>query len=103
MVGAINFSDYPEAAKKSSWSAQFRASIVDLQRRYGKRALVPVFCQVWDKPIYTLSSKHIINDAVLQANLFRIDGELLTRPGPRIARGAAQLCEKIELARQRRK
>jgi iron complex transport system substrate-binding protein len=119
-----------------------------------------VFYQIWDKPIYTLSSKHIINDAiqlcggenifaglkvvapsvsteaVLQANpeaifggdqhdpddagigiwkpyrsllavergnLFRLDGELLTRSGPRMALGVAQLCEKIELARQRRK
>ena len=62
-----------------------------------------MFYQVWDKPVFTLGSKHIINDAVLQANLFRIDGEPLTRPGPRIAQGAAQLCEKIQLARQRRK
>jgi iron complex transport system substrate-binding protein len=140
--------------------AQFRASIADLKRRYGKRAPVRVFYQIWDKPIYTLSSKHIINDAialcggenvfaglkvvapsvsteaVLQANpeaifggdqhdpndagisiwtpyrsllavergnLFRLDGELLTRPGPRIVQGVAQLCEKIELARQRRR
>jgi iron complex transport system substrate-binding protein len=141
-------------------TAQFRTGIADLRRRYGKRAPVRVFYQIWDKPIYTLSSKHIINDAialcggenvfaglkvvapsvsteaVLQANpeaifggdqhdpndagigiwapyrsllavergnLFRLDGELLTRPGPRIVQGVAQLCEKIELARQRRR
>jgi iron complex transport system substrate-binding protein len=141
-------------------AARFRASIAALGARYGKRPPVRVFYQIWDKPIYTLSSKHIISDAihlcggenifaglkvvapsvsteaVLQANpevifggdqhdpndagisiwapyrsllavergnLFRLEGELLTRPGPRIADGAAQLCEKIELARQRRK
>lgn len=141
-------------------AAQFRASIASLGARYGKRPPVRVFYQIWDKPIFTLSSKHIINDAihlcggenvfaglkvvapsvsteaVLQANpeaifggdqhdpndagigiwtpyrsllavergnLFRLEGELLTRPGPRIAQGVAQLCEKIELARQRRK
>jgi iron complex transport system substrate-binding protein len=141
-------------------AAQFRARIAALGARYGKRPPVRVFYQIWDKPIYTLSSKHIINDAihlcggdnvfaglkvvapsvsteaVLQANpevmfggdqhdpndagigiwapyrsllavergnLFRLEGELLTRPGPRIAQGVAQLCEKIELARQRRK
>ena len=41
--------------------------------------------------------------AVERGNLFRIEGELLTRPGPRLAQGVAQLCEKIDLARQRRK
>lgn len=40
--------------------------------------------------------------AVQRKNLFRLDGVLLTRPGPRLALGAAQLCEKIALARQRR-
>ncbi|MDL2355844.1 MAG: cobalamin-binding protein [Pseudomonadota bacterium] len=141
-------------------AAQFRASIASLGARYRGRPPVTVFYQIWDKPIFTLSSKHLINDAirlcggenvfagltvvapsvsteaVLQANpeaifggdqhdpddagigiwrpyrsllavergnLFRLEGELLTRPGPRVAQGAAQLCEKIELARQRRK
>jgi len=40
--------------------------------------------------------------AVERGNLFRIPGVLLTRPGPRLALGAAQLCEKLEIARQRR-
>jgi iron complex transport system substrate-binding protein len=40
--------------------------------------------------------------AVRRGNLFTIGGELLTRPGPRIADGAAALCDKLELARQRR-
>ncbi|MDB5936798.1 MAG: cobalamin-binding protein [Massilia sp.] len=144
----------------SASAAQFRASIASLSERYGKRPPVRVFYQIWDKPIYTLSGKHIVSDAihlcggvnvfgglkvvapsvsveaVLQenpeaifgseqydpadagiaiwkpyhsllaverGNLFRIEGELLTRPGPRLAQGVAQLCEKIELARQRRK
>jgi iron complex transport system substrate-binding protein len=141
-------------------AAGYRASIASLGARYASRPPVRVFYQIWDKPIYTLSSKHIIDDAirlcggrnvfaglnvvapsvsteaVLQenpeaifggdqhdpgdagisiwnpyrsmlaverGNLFRLEGELLTRPGPRMAQGAAQLCEKIELARQRRK
>ncbi len=141
-------------------AAQFRASIASLGARYGKRAPVRVFYQIWDKPVYTLSGKHIVSDAirlcggvnvfgglkvvapsvsieaVLQenpeaifgseqydpadagvaiwkpyrsllatrrGNLFRIEGELLTRPGPRLAQGVAQLCEKIDLARQRRR
>jgi iron complex transport system substrate-binding protein len=141
-------------------AAQFRAGIASLGARYAGRAPVRVFYQIWDKPIYTLSGMHIIDDAirlcggqnifaglkvvapsvsteaVLQqnpeaifggdqhdpedagigiwkpyrsllaverGNLFRLEGELLTRPGPRLVQGVAQLCEKIELARQRRK
>lgn len=41
--------------------------------------------------------------AVRRANLFRIDGNLLNRSGPRMIAGTAALCEKLELARQRRK
>lgn len=41
--------------------------------------------------------------AVRRTNLFRIDGDLLNRSGPRMVAGTAALCEKLELARQRRK
>jgi iron complex transport system substrate-binding protein len=40
--------------------------------------------------------------AVRRGNLFTLAGELLTRPGPRVADGAADLCEKLELARRHR-
>lgn len=40
--------------------------------------------------------------AVKRGNLFRIDGDLLNRPGPRMAAGAAVMCEKLDQARQRR-
>lgn len=39
--------------------------------------------------------------AVAHGNLFAIDGDLLTRPGPRIAQGATQLCEDLDRARTR--
>ena len=41
--------------------------------------------------------------AVANDNLFAIDGDLIDRPAPRIAQGARQLCEDLELARSRRK
>lgn len=41
--------------------------------------------------------------AVKRGNLFNLDGELLTRPSPRIVVGAAAMCEKLALARQRRR
>lgn len=40
--------------------------------------------------------------AVRNNNLFTIDGQLLNRAGPRMIAGAAQLCEKLELARSHR-
>lgn len=40
--------------------------------------------------------------AVRRGNLLRVDGELLTRPGPRAVEGAAALCEALEGVRQRR-
>jgi iron complex transport system substrate-binding protein len=40
--------------------------------------------------------------AVKRRNLFTLDGELLTRPGPRTVLGAARLCEALDKARQRR-
>jgi iron complex transport system substrate-binding protein len=40
--------------------------------------------------------------AARRGNLFAIDPDLLVRPGPRIAEGAAQMCEKLEQARSRR-
>ncbi|KVN28185.1 cobalamin-binding protein [Burkholderia pyrrocinia] len=40
--------------------------------------------------------------AVARDNLFAIDGDLLTRPSPRIAQGAAALCADLDSARARR-
>lgn len=40
--------------------------------------------------------------AVRRGNLFALDADLVNRSGPRILEGAAQLCEKLELARARR-
>jgi iron complex transport system substrate-binding protein len=41
--------------------------------------------------------------AVRRANLFRVDGNLLNRAGPRMVEGTAVMCEKLEQARLRRK
>ena len=41
--------------------------------------------------------------AVRRNNLFTLDEELLTRPGPRIVDGAATLCRRLEEARARRR
>jgi iron complex transport system substrate-binding protein len=41
--------------------------------------------------------------AVARGNLFAIDGDWLTRGGPRILNGAQALCKQLDLARQRRR
>ncbi|SDQ34642.1 iron complex transport system substrate-binding protein [Paraburkholderia fungorum] len=41
--------------------------------------------------------------AVANNNLFAIDGDLINRPAPRIAQGAQQLCDDLEIARSHRK
>ncbi|WP_165184963.1 cobalamin-binding protein [Paraburkholderia dioscoreae] len=41
--------------------------------------------------------------AVANHNLFAIDGDLINRPAPRIAQGAKQMCEDLDIARSRRK
>lgn len=41
--------------------------------------------------------------AVRRGNLFALSGGLLARAGPRMIDGAAELCEKLDLARQRRR
>ncbi|WP_144063364.1 cobalamin-binding protein [Caballeronia insecticola] len=40
--------------------------------------------------------------AVSRGNLFGIDGDLINRPTPRLALGAAQLCRDLQTARERR-
>ncbi len=41
--------------------------------------------------------------AVQKKNIFSVNGTLMNRAGPRLLAGTAQLCEQLELARQRRK
>jgi iron complex transport system substrate-binding protein len=137
---------------------EIRRQFAALGKQYSARPPVRLFYQVWDKPLYTLSSKSIVSDAirlcggvnifadlkvtapvvsveaVLQAdpeaifgtsekdygsidlwrpyttmlavkndNLFRLEGELLNRAGPRMVNGATALCQKLELVRQHRK
>jgi len=52
-----------EAAAKST-ATQLREQLAGLRTRYAGRAPVRVFYQVWDKPLYTLSGKHILTDAM---------------------------------------
>lgn len=45
-------------------AGELRRTLADLAARYSRRPPVRVFYQVWDRPLYTLNDKHIINDAI---------------------------------------
>jgi iron complex transport system substrate-binding protein len=45
-------------------ATQLREQLAGLRARYANRAPVRTFYQVWDKPLYTLSGKHILTDAM---------------------------------------
>lgn len=50
--------------KAGQAAANLRKKLADLAARYGQRPKVRTFYQIWDKPLYTLSSKHILNDVI---------------------------------------
>ncbi|CAN7583771.1 cobalamin-binding protein [Massilia sp. LjRoot122] len=45
-------------------AAELRRQLASLRARYAGRPPVRTFYQVWDKPLYTLSGRHIITDAL---------------------------------------
>lgn len=49
-------------AKQSA--AELKQRIDNLVARYRNRPAVRVFYQVWDRPLYTLNDRHIVNDAI---------------------------------------
>lgn len=51
-------------AVATATAAQLREQLAGLRTRYAGRAPVRTFYQVWDKPLYTLSGKHILTDAM---------------------------------------
>jgi iron complex transport system substrate-binding protein len=57
-----------------------------------------------DAPLPSLAAWHAWPrmTAVARGNLFAIDGDLLTRPAPRLTQGAELLCRDLQLARERR-
>jgi iron complex transport system substrate-binding protein len=45
-------------------AGELRKQLAGLRTRYAGRPVVRTFYQVWDRPLYTLSGKHIITDAL---------------------------------------
>ena len=51
-------------AVANSVAGELRNQLASLRARYAGRPTVRAFYQVWDKPLYTLSGKHIVTDAL---------------------------------------
>ena len=51
-------------AEAKATAARLRQQLSSLRGRYANRPPVRTFYQVWDKPLYTLSGKHIVTDAL---------------------------------------
>ncbi|KFI09046.1 cobalamin-binding protein [Massilia sp. BSC265] len=51
-------------ATANAAATELRKQLAALRTRYAGRPTVRAFYQVWDKPLYTLSGKHIITDAL---------------------------------------
>jgi len=52
-----------DAAARTT-ATQLREQLASLRAKYANRSTVRTFYQVWDKPLYTLSGKHILTDAM---------------------------------------
>jgi len=51
-------------AEAKTTATQLRGQLAGLRAKYANRSPVRTFYQVWDKPLYTLSGKHILTDAM---------------------------------------
>jgi iron complex transport system substrate-binding protein len=51
-------------AKAAESARGYRAELAQLRERYGARARLKIFYQVWDRPLYTLSGEHVVNEVL---------------------------------------
>ncbi len=65
----------------------FQSGITALQMRYGNKAPVTVFYQVWDEPLMTVNDEHLISEAIRTCGGVNVFGEL-NALAPRISREA---------------
>lgn len=63
---------------------RFRQGIADLQEAYAKADPVPVFYQVWDEPLMTVNSQHLIGEMIELCGGDNVFGQL-DRLVPRIS------------------
>ncbi|WP_143151246.1 cobalamin-binding protein [Marinobacter nauticus] len=71
-------------AKGFAEAERFRQGIADLQGAYAKADPVPVFYQVWDEPLMTVNSQHLIGEMIELCGGDNVFGQL-DRLVPRIS------------------
>ncbi len=64
----------PELAREVA--ARFHADLQQLRDRYAHRTSLKVFYQVWDRPLYTLTGKHVVNEVLNLCGAQNIFSEL---------------------------
>ena len=57
---------------------RYRGGLAQLRERYAARARLTAFFQVWDKPLYTVSGKHVISEALSLCGADNVFAELST-------------------------
>jgi len=61
----VEFGRLGGSATAAAEAAQrYRSELAALRSRYAARPRVKVFYQVWDRPLYTLSGKHVVSEAM---------------------------------------
>ncbi|MCW1247344.1 cobalamin-binding protein [Pseudomonas sp. SAICEU22] len=65
-------------------AAQLRARLEALRQRYRRDTPVPVFYQVWDRPLYTVGGGQIISDALAVCGAHNVFADLAL-PAPQVS------------------
>lgn len=64
------------SAVAAAAAQQYRYQLDELRHRYAHRAQLRVFYQVWDRPLYTLSREHVVNEVLTLCGGSNIFAEL---------------------------
>jgi iron complex transport system substrate-binding protein len=84
----IEFGRLAGTATAAADAAQrYRSELAELRSRYAGRPRVKVFYQVWDRPLYTLSGKHVVSEVISLCGGDNIFAEMST-PAPAVDREA---------------
>lgn len=65
-------------------AAQLRGRLEALRQRYRRDTPLPVFYQVWDRPLYTVGGEQIISDALAVCGARNVFADL-TLPAPQVS------------------
>jgi iron complex transport system substrate-binding protein len=85
-LGALTATEAAANREAEALAGELRA----IERRYRGRAAVRVLYQIWDRPIYTIGGKHVINDALNLCGASNVFADLSTA-APAVTREAAVL------------